>query len=122
MTENKQPSKTRQLKQLKASFPNAKTATKEEILAFGVRFIRDYKARLEQELDQFKTAAELHNTLQGLSESPKNLRLGIELRQGLIETLDRLSNEVFVLGCMDAGKVEENGSNNPTGNTGSAKN
>lgn len=121
MSENEQPSnKTRELKQLKASFPHAKTATKEEILAFGVKFLRDYKARLMQELDGFKTAAELHTTLQGLAESPKNLRLGIELRQGLVDTLDRLADEVS--GCMNAGKGEDDGSNNPASNSGSAKN
>ena len=91
---------TRKLKELKASFPNAETATDEEILAFGVKFVLDYNARIKQELDDFRTAVELTRDLAGSTDTPKNQKLGIALRQSLTETLDRLAN--VMKGKLDA--------------------
>ena len=95
---------TRKLKELKASFPNAKTATDEEVLAFGAQFVKDYAARLTQELDQFQMAVELRKGLGGFTETPKNQALGLALRQGLINTLERLAELV-------KGKVVDGDSN-----------
>lgn len=100
---------TRELRKMKAAFPNAKHATKEEILAFGVRFLRDYSLKLADELEKFKLAVELQGTLKGNSNTPVNQRLGIELRQGLIDTLERFAEEVFVMGCMQATEKADNG-------------
>ena len=81
-----------QIKRLKASFPNAVTATDEEILAFGAKFVHDYRLRMIRELDDFKTATELGASLAGAPDIPEGYKLAIQLRAGLIDTLERLSN------------------------------
>ncbi len=106
--------KTKDLRKLKASFPNAALATDEEIFSFGATFIHDYTNRMRQELETFKTAAELVANASGQPIPPKQLKLSIELRQGLIDTLSRLSNL-----CKER---SNNGTNNPSGDTGDTKN
>lgn len=104
---------TRELKKLKAAFPHAKLATDEEILAFGTKFVRDYRVRMQGELEQFKTMVDLVANRDGEAIPPKQLKLAVELRQGLIDTLERLANVM---------EGEKNGADNPPGNSGQTQN
>ena len=106
--------KTRELKDLRRAFPKADESTDEEILRFGIKFVTDYASRMVRELDAFKTAVELKQGLEGLTETPKNQALGIHLRQDLVDTLGRLA-EVM------KGKLE-NGNTDNASDAGSTEN
>lgn len=106
--------KTKDLRRLKAAFPNAVLATDEEVFSFGATFVHDYTNRMRHELETFKTAADLTAQLSGQPVPPRQLKLSLELRQGLIDTLSRLSTL-----CKERAN---DGTKNSSGNSGQAEN